>query len=391
MKRILSAVMVLIMACACFPACAFAGETIQESAETVSREAAEEVQTRIEGLMTETIRPASSNIKDTITVTPAGGRAIHLQLYNARTGTWNTKKEFLTGPGKKEKVVITYPGDWKKANSSRWRISMDAENGGTAYVSPEINIMTRNRKKLKLSSKSAIIMEKNSGQIFYGKGMNTRRANASTTKMMTAILALENRRWNSNVKLSRKAVKTSYTTLKYKKGDIVKMKDLLYAALVLSDNGSATALAEHTAGSVSAFCEMMNKKARELGCENTHFVNPHGLDDKNHYSSAGDLAIIGAYVMNNSRFQKIVKTRKYGFKTLKKKKTYRFNSTNKLLVEISGVTGIKTGTTENAGCCFVGAYRYKGKDYITVVLGAGKTAQRWKDTKTLISYIRRYI
>lgn len=391
MKRILSAVMVLIMACACFPACAFAGETIQESAETVSREAAEEVQTRIEGLMTETTRPASSNIKDTITVTPAGGRAIHLQLYNARTGTWNTKKEFLTGPGKKEKVVITYPGDWKKANSSRWRISMDAENGGTAYVSPEINIMTRNRKKLKLSSKSAIIMEKNSGQIFYGKGMNTRRANASTTKMMTAILALENRRWNSNVKLSRKAVKTPYTTLKYKKGDIVKMKDLLYAALVLSDNGSATALAEHTAGSVSAFCEMMNKKARELGCENTHFVNPHGLDDKNHYSSAGDLAIIGAYVMNNSRFQKIVKTRKYGFKTLKKKKTYRFNSTNKLLVEISGVTGIKTGTTENAGCCFVGAYRYKGKDYITVVLGAGKTAQRWKDTKTLISYIRRYI
>ena len=169
------------------------------------------------------------------------------------------------------------------------------------------------------------------------------------------------------------------------------MGHILYAALLLSDNGSATALAEHTAGSERAFASMMNEKAEELGCENTHFVNPHGLDENDHYSTARDLALIGSYAMNNSQFRKIVKTKKYSFRTLKKKKLYSFETTNKLLGEIAGVAGVKTGTTENAGCCFVGAYRHKGKYYITAVLGAKKNAQRWEDTKTLIRYIKTYV
>lgn len=347
--------------------------------------------TRISGIMEDTTKPASSTIKDTISIYPARGRTVSLQMYDRKAGTWKTKKTFRTDETEKDKVTITYPKDWKKTNRSVWRLSMKEGKGGTAYTSQKIVICARNRETLKLHGKSAIIMEQKSGQIFYGKSMDKKRANASTTKMMTAILALENKKWDSKAALSKKAVTTPFTTLRYKTGDKVKMKHLLYAALVLSDNGSATALAEHTSGSVKAFAKKMNRKAKELGCENTHFVNPHGLDSKNHYSTARDLATIGGYAMKNSHFRQVIQTRKYSFTSLKHRKSYTFRSTNKLLGQVSGIAGIKTGTTEHAGCCFVGAYRHQGKCYITVVLGAKETAQRWEDTKTLIRYIKKYI
>lgn len=347
--------------------------------------------TRISGIMGDTTRSASSTIKDTIYVYPARGRSVSLQIYDGNTGKWKTRKTFHTGQKEKDKLTVIYPKDWKNANCSVWRLSMSEGSGAAAYTSPKITIFTRNRETLNLHGKSAIIMGAESGQIFYGKSMDKRRANASTTKMMTAILALENKKWDSKATLSRKAVTTPFTTLRYKTGDQVKMKHLLYAALVLSDNGSATALAEHTAGSVSAFAKKMNQKAKELGCENTHFVNPHGLDSKSHYSTAKDLALIGGYAMKNPHFRQIIKTKKYKFTSLKNKKSYTFCSTNKLLGQVSGIAGIKTGTTEHAGCCFVGAYKHKGKYYITVVLGAEKNEQRWEDTKTLIRYIKKYI
>lgn len=383
MKRILPALIISAMIVSLCPAAVFAEGEIQEPEQTKT--------TRVGGLLLEMTKPASSEIKDTVTVTPARERTVALQLYDAETKTWVTKKKFVTGKEEKEKVVIAYPKDWKKTNSSIWRLSIKAGNGGAAYTSKKIKIMTRNRKTLKLNAKSAIIMEKNSGQIFYGKGMDTPRANASTTKMMTAILALENKDWDSKVTFSKNAVKTPYTSLAYQVGDKAEMRHVLHAALILSDNGSATALAEHTAGSVRAFAEMMNEKAEDLGCENTHFVNPHGLDASGHYSTARDLATIGRYAMNNSKFRGIVKKKQYSFRTLGKKRSYSFKTTNKLLGETPGIAGIKTGTTGNADCCFVGAYRYGGKYYITVVLGSKKDAQRWEDTKTLIRYIKTYV
>lgn len=368
-----------------------AGTQEQESEPEEPETPPEPVKTTINGLKIEFLKPISSTITDTITVSPAKGRVIALQLYDRTAKKWVTKEKIETGSKDKEKLVVTYPDDWKKANATVWRLTMEAGNGGKAYTSPKIRIMARNRETLKLSAKSAIIMEKESGQIFYGKSMDTRRANASTTKIMTTILALENRKWDSKVTISRNAVKTPYTTLKYKKGDEIRMKDLIYAALVLSDNGSATALAEHTSGNVDAFAERMNQKALSLGCSDTNFVNPHGLDAKNHYSTARDLAVIAGYAMNNDKFAKAVKTKKYSFTSLKSKKYYSFSSTDKLLGEVSGVIGVKTGTTGNAGCCFVGDFRYKGKDYITVVLGAKKNAQRWEDTRALIRYIKKYV
>ncbi len=395
MKRILAAVIVFAIAFSMCPAGALAAESETVTADEVTLLEATPPEpiapTSVEGLMTEITKPASSDLKDTITVTPARGRTVSLQMYDKDQGKWTTEKEFKSPEKEKGKVVLAYPSKWKKTNASTWRVTIAAGENAAAYTSPKIKIMTRNRHTLKLTCKSAIIMEKNSGQIFYGKAMDTKRANASTTKIMTAILALENKKWNSKVKISKNAVKTPFRDLKYKVNDKARMRDLLHAALILSDNGSATALAEHVSGSKKAFASKMNKKAKALGCTNTHFINPHGLDHKKHYSTARDLAVISQYALKNKNFRSIIKKKKYTFRTLRKHKKYTVKTTNKLLGQVKGLSGIKTGTTERAGCCFVGAYNHKGKTYITVVLGSKNTNSRWADTKTLIRYIRKYI
>ncbi len=400
MKRSLAIAIVLAMALSLFPAGVLAAETEDVAAaavsatkaasqETTSQEAA--VPTSVKGLITETTKPASSDFNDTITVSPAMGRTVSLQMYDEDEKTWVTQKEFQAPAKEKGKVVLAYPDNWKKTNASTWRVVIAAGEGAEAYTSPKIKIMTRNRHTLKLTCKSAIIMEKDSGQIFYGKSMNAERANASTTKIMTAILALEKKKWNSKVKISKNAIKTPYTSLKYEKNDKVKMGDILHAALILSDNGSATALAEHVSGSTKAFAAAMNAKAKTLGCQNTNFVNPHGLDSELHYSTARDIATMSRHALKKKRFRNIVKKKKYTFTTLKKHRKYTVKTTNKLLGQVNGLSGIKTGTTGKAGYCFVGSYDYDGETYITVVLGSKNDSSRWSDTKTLIRYIEKYL
>lgn len=395
MKRSLAIVIVFTMAFSLFPAGVLAAETKNATAADVTSMEATPPEpampTSVEGLITETTKPASSDFKDTITVFPARGRTVSLQMYDEEEEEWITQKEFEAPAEEKGKVVLEYPKNWKKTNVSIWRVRIAAGENAEAYTSPKIKIMTRNRHTLKLTCKSAIIMEKDSGQIFYGKSMDTKRAHASTTKIMTAILALEKKKWDSKAKISKKAVKTPYTSLRYKTNDRVRMGSLLHAALILSDNGSATALAEHVSGSTKAFAAEMNAKAKALGCQNTHFVNPHGLDSKGHYSTARDIAVMSQHALKKKKFRNIVKKKKYTFKTLKKHKTYTVKTTNKLLGKVEDLSGIKTGTTGNAGCCFVGAYNYDGETYITVVLGSKNDKSRWSDTKTLIRYIEKYI
>lgn len=395
MKRVLAVIVVFAVAFSMCPPGVLAAESGTVTAAEVTSPEVTPLEptapTSVEGLMTEITKPASSDLKDTITVIPARGRTVSLQMYDQKQGEWVTQKEFGSPNKEQGKVVLAYPNKWKKTNASTWRVVIAAGENAAAYTSPNIKILTRNRHTLKLTCKSAIIMEKNSGQIFYGKTMDTKRANASTTKIMTAILALENKKWNSMVKISKQAVKTPFRDLKYRVNDRARMRDLLHAALILSDNGSATALAEHVSGSQKAFTAKMNKKAKALGCQNTNFVNPHGLDNKRHYSTARDLAVISQYALKKKNFRSIVKKKKYTFRTLRKHKKYTVKTTNKLLGQVKGLSGIKTGTTGRAGYCFVGAYSYKGKTYITVVLGSKNQKSRWADTKTLIRYIRKYV
>lgn len=359
------------------------GDNLEEGAEPT-------VETAVSGLKTEYTKTPKSTIQDTIGITPGGEQKISLQMYRESEGEWKEKASFMADAD--GSVTLVYPDDWKKTSTSLWRVAIDAGEGYGAYTSETVQITTRNRKKIKIKSKSAIIMEVESGQIFYGKSMDTKRANASTTKIMTALLALENKKLNSTVKITKEAVNTPYSHLGLGAvNDRASMKHMLYMAMLPSDNGAAAALAIHTGGSQKAFIKMMNKKAKELGCVNTSFKSPHGLDVKNHYSTARDLALITRHAMGNQTFCKIVRTKSYKFRTSKKHHRYKVGSTNALLGNVKGVCGVKTGFTNNAGYCFAGAYEYKGKTYITVVLGAPGSQQRWDDTKQLIHYIKKYI
>lgn len=349
------------------------------------------IETAVSGMKMSYEKTAASEIRDTITITPGDERTVSLQMYQPSSGEWKKKCSFSTGIGD-GRVTLVYPKAWKKANTSLWRIVIDAKDGCSGYISDPVTITTRNRKELNLKARSALIMEMESGQIFYGKSMNTRRPNASTTKIMTAILALEKKKLNSKVRITAEAVYTPYSVLGTRAlNDRASMKQLLYLTLLPSDNGAATALAIHTGGSVKNFAKMMNQKAKELGCTNTSFKNPHGLHAKKHYTSAKDLALITRYAMGNKTFRKIVNTRFCKFRTKKKKNKYAMYSTNRLLGEVDGICGVKTGFTNQAQNCFSGAYKYNGKTYITIVLGSPGIAACHKDTKRLISYINRYM
>lgn len=331
---------------------------------------------------------AASSISQPISITHGRGRKLQLQLYNVNKKQWETKRNYPLKNQENEKINITYPQQWKKYNKSQWRMIINEGDTVEKYQSPTITIHTTNRKKLPLIAKSAIIMNTKTNQIYYQKAIHKKRSIASTTKIATCLVALENTQLTDKVRVTSEAVTTHLTRLRGV-GDQIQMKDLLYMAMVCSDNGSATAIGQHTGGNLKNFSKMMNKRVEDIGCQNTHFTNPQGFTAKNHYSTAYDLALITKEAYQNKQLRSIVKTKSYSFNTLKKNNHYEAKTTNKLLGHISGVTGMKTGTTYKAGKCFVCTYCHKNETYVIVVLGSSEKG-RWSDTKKLIKYINTY-
>lgn len=261
---------------------------------------------------------------------------------------------------------------------------------GVKYNFDRKGRMTGNGPAFSLYSQCAILVEADTGKVIFSKNPDLRHANASTTKIMTAILALENSKMSEIVKTSKYAASQEPTKLYFKKGERFYMRDMLYSLLLPSHNDTAVAIAEHVGGNVQTFVNMMNEKAVSLGCSNTHFATPNGLDaGLDHYTTARDMAKIASYAWQKSQIRKIVGTRTKTIKNLKGK-TYRLVSTNRLLNErMPGVSGMKTGFTNKAGQCFVGVVQgLNGKTYISVTLGASTTDGRWADARKLLSYAR---
>lgn len=240
----------------------------------------------------------------------------------------------------------------------------------------------------RLNARSAIIMELETGKVLYKKNIHSRRAPASMTKLMTASIALEGDNPKKIVKISRKVAGIRYNVIKYRRGEKLYMRDLGYGSLLESDCGSTKAMAEGISGSTIKFVRLMNIKAKKLGCKDTHFVNTYGLDDRKHYSSAYDIALITKNAYGNKLIRRILKTKIHRYKTLNTKRTYTAYSTDELLGTIASCQGGKTGTTSRAGYCFSSIYKYHGKYYITVVMGCNKKPYRWKDTIKLYKYIK---
>ena len=239
-----------------------------------------------------------------------------------------------------------------------------------------------------LSSDCALLINADTGKVIYSKNADVPHANASTTKIMTCILALENCKLNEKVKFSPYAASIEASKLYANAGEVFYLRDLLYSLMLPSHNDTAVAIAEHVSGSADKFVKLMNQKAAEIGCTNTHFATPNGLDaEYNHYTTASDLAKIARYALRNQTFRSLIRTGSYSFSSLNTGRRFYVSTTNALLGNVAGVQGMKTGFTRKAQYCFVGlSQSSKGHTYISVVLGGPTSAARWQDSRILLNY-----
>ncbi|MCH5266700.1 MAG: D-alanyl-D-alanine carboxypeptidase [Lachnospiraceae bacterium] len=240
-----------------------------------------------------------------------------------------------------------------------------------------------------LYANGACLLDADSGRVLFQKNADKKLPMASTTKIMTCIIALEQGNLKDTVTFSSYAASMPDVQLNARSGESFLLKDLLYSLMLESHNDTAVAIAEHIGGSVEGFAEKMNQKAAELGLTNTHFVTPNGLDADGHYTTAKELCLIAAYAVQNETFCKIIRTKSHSFSSKNKRRTFRATNKDAFLTSYSGAIGIKTGFTGDAGYCFCGAARRNGITLISSVLASGwppHKTYKWADTRKLMNY-----
>ncbi len=235
-----------------------------------------------------------------------------------------------------------------------------------------------------INSRAYVVLDRKTNTVLVGKNECSKKKMASTTKIMTAIVIIENYNLNEIVTISKKAGNTIGSRLGLKEGDKITVNDLLYGLMLRSGNDAAVALAEYASGSIEEFAKLMNKKALELNLTNTHFVTPHGLDQDEHYTTAYELALLTNYALNNKTFAKIVGTKNFTVNINGSPK--ELSNTNELLGNFDGVYGVKTGFTNGANRCLVTSCKRGNKDIICVVLGADTKKFRTQDSIKLLNY-----
>jgi len=231
-----------------------------------------------------------------------------------------------------------------------------------------------------INAQAAIVMDANSGRILYSKNADQRKYIASTTKIMTAIVTLENGNLDDVVTISKKAASVNGSSINLREGEKLKLKELLYGLMLNSGNDAAIAIAEHIGGDVETFVDMMNEKARELNLVNTSFKTPHGLDCEGHYSTANELAQMARYALRNPEFAAICKTVSIN---ITGRSLY---NTNEMLGFYPGADGVKTGYTGQAGRCLVCSATRNGQRLISVVLGCPTRTVRAESSRKILDY-----
>lgn len=247
--------------------------------------------------------------------------------------------------------------------------------------------------ELSLYAGAAVLMDAENGRVLYGKNEDTVMPMASTTKIMTCILALESGKLDELATVSSYAASQPKVHAGLRAGEQYYVRDLLYSMMLESHNDTAVVIAEHIGGSVEGFAEMMNEKAASLGMENTYFITPNGLDAADEYgahsTTAKELAILSAYAIKNDEFCNIIQTPSYQFCDVEGRHTISAYNKDAFLQQMSGALGIKTGYTNAAGYCFAGALENQDRVFISVVLASGWPPHRsykWQDTAALMNY-----
>lgn len=296
-----------------------------------------------------------------------------------------------------------------------------AAAGAASYAGAAVDFarndktLSQDAARLELYARSAVLIDGSNNRILYGKNENEIMPMASTTKIMTLVIALENADLDGVVTFSPYAASQPDVQLNALKGEQYRLGDLLYVMMLKSYNDVAVAIAEyvgevHINGAqdggltakrspeeskryVAEFAALMNEKAQKLGCADTYFITPNGLDAQDgsgtHSTTAYELAKIAAYAVENETVTKICTTRNYSCSELNGKRNVSVATTDRFLDMVSGAVGLKTGFTGNAGYCFVGAVKHEGRTFISVVLASGwppNKNYKWSDTKKLMNY-----
>lgn len=246
------------------------------------------------------------------------------------------------------------------------------------------NIKPTKPQKIYVDAKAAIAVDSENKTVLFEKNANTLIPIASTTKIMTTLVAIKYGNLDKQVEISKRSANIHGSTVGYKKGEKVSIRELLYGLMLRSGNDAAIAIAEGVAGNVDSFVNLMNEYAIEIGLSNTHYESPHGLDSENHYSTAYDLALVTAKAKENNIFNTIVSSKDVDAKSNNFTRSY--HNINKILYRISGANGVKTGYTGNAGKCLVSSVNLNGKDIVIVVLNC---TPRWKETTKIFNYVKK--
>lgn len=254
---------------------------------------------------------------------------------------------------------------------------MEDEPFTETFSNPESNVAAYP----KIDSAAAIVMDTISGRVLYEKNAYSKRSVASTTKIITAILAIEKGNLEDKVAVSKRAASIRGSNIGLKQGQVYTLRELLYGLLLNSGNDAAIAIAEYIGGTVEGFAEMMNSKAAMIGARSSHFISPHGLDMEGHYSTAYDLALIARYALRNPVFSEIVsaKTAVISNKSL--------HNTNEMLSAYPGADGVKTGYTGKAGRCLVTSATRDNWRIISVVLGCPSRYKRAQSSSAILDYV----
>ena len=265
------------------------------------------------------------------------------------------------------------------------------------FLYPQECMAANMPKESELYAKAAVLMDADSGRVLYSKNGKEALANASTTKILTCILALESGRMDEIVTASARAASAPKVHLGMREEQRFYMKDLVHALMLESFNDCAVAIAEHVSGSVEEFAVLMNEKAKEIGCKDTYFITPNGLDGSDekgfHHTTAEDLALLMKYCILESKesenFLKITATPNYSFCEVDSGRNYICYNRNAFLNMMEGAFSGKTGFTGDAGYCYVGALKRDGKTYIVALLACGwpnNKTYKWQDARKLMQY-----
>jgi len=384
---------------------------------------------------------SKSKLKDKITVSPAYGRKVKLYRYDTAKKKYVLEKTFKTKNKKKATLTITYPKSWKTYARSTWRVvvpyvkktvktvkkkvtvqvkekvevpveSDTADSGNDKAAKTVTKTVTKNvtktvkkkvtvrgalkKKSIKvkvtcdfLTCDTGIVMDADTGKVVYSYNPFLKHRIASLTKMMTATLLAERADTTPYVKFTSAAVNTPYA-YGFAYGETLSAKNAIYAMMLPSSNDAATATGIAISGSTSKFCKLMNKRAKQLGCRSTVYKNAHGLDRYGAHSTVYDQALIACNILNSPKLKTVRKAARTQAKTIYTTDgaRYRLHNKNQLLGTSWKAIGMKTGTEDDAGYCLACATEVKGKNYVTIVLGAYSDYGRYKNTKRLIKFAR---